>query len=712
MQSQDVLIALAQFVSRLEGICQDEHRRTRELIVKSQRRNGPSTNMEEITAGIEMLDVSRSKESKLRTFVRTDILKSLQFPKMTSRYENVFEAYPETFEWAFGDTITAQLPWSNLAKWLKEGDGVYWISGKAGSGKSTLMKRLLDDSRTRRYLEHWAQREPPHAAPLCLATFFFWNNGTLEQKSQLGMLRTLLFQVLSQHPDLLPVVFPARWARAYSIRINGKPNLDSPSWSLRECAAAFKALLQQSSVPLKICLLIDGLDECEGDHDDLVELCMNMTKTMSQNIKACLSSRPWVVFQDSFRTCSSLKLQDLTDGDIQYYVRDRLHRNSAFQSLMERDPESGSALMKEIEEKADGVFLWVRLVVKSLLDGIRNRDAMPDLLRRLRQTPRELEPLYQHLLSLIDPIYTEWASTAFELVRVARDLEVNPFGKFIKARGVQPLTLLAFHLAMNRDINTSNVEHITESSLSAGCQDTAVHISARCCGLLEMFQPRYETFGVPEQQSLVRFFHLTVREFFEKSTCWSRHRDNNGSNFELYFALLRSHALLIGTRHASRIPRFQYPLYGGGPTNDVEGIGYSAFVYAYHADIHADNQRTKQAHRDLLEYLGKIMKCYFSFWHDAVARRIRNKHIVWGDVLSEVFNLEQATARVDPNIQLSYLRIAKVHLSSGANPRLTVVCQGIGEISVLELLTKHLTSRFPNETATLLIELNRQLDSR
>lgn len=694
--------ALAQLVSRLEVIYQSGHRQTREAILRSQRGSDLSGDIMEITARVEMLDVSRTKESKLRTSVQTHVLKSLRFPEMTNRYENVLEAYPNTFEWAFRDSTKEQLPWNNLARWLKEGYGIYWISGKSGSGKSTLMKHVFDDTRTRQYLEYWAQKAAPHAAPLCLATFFFWNSGSFEQKSQGGMLRTLLCQVLDQYPDLLPVIFPERWARAYSRELSGTPH-NRLSWSLHECIEAFKALLQQSSVPLKVCLLIDGLDECNGDHDDLAELCKNMTKTESQGIKICLSSRPWVVFQDSFRTYPKLRLQDLTYGDIDHYVSDKFRRNTAFQRLMAREPDLAPALIKEIAHCADGVFLWVRLVVKSLLDGIRNRDAMPDLLRRLRQIPRELEPLYQHLLGLIDPIYMEWASAAFEIVRAARDLEVSPFGKSIGGKGVQPVTLLAFHLAMSRDINTSNVEHITETTLSTECQDTAVHITARCCGLLEISQLESMDGGIPGQQSLVQFFHLTVREFFEKRAGWPRLQgDKYSIEFEPHFALLRSHALLLGTQYSLR----------PGLLKDINNTAYSALIYAYHADIHADVQHTQQVQLELLAYVGRIVDQYFSFWHDTFVNRIRDKAMVWEDILSEVFRLGPNAAGADYDIQVSYLRIAKVLLSSGADPKVRPLCGGIGRISALELLQKHMKFGFPKEADSLLIELNRQLDSR
>jgi ATPase subunit of ABC transporter with duplicated ATPase domains len=165
---------LSQLLSRLESSNKDNHRQTRDTILecikeekqksieKCQRKKDgqavKDTDAEafEIISGIEMLNVSQSVEIKLRRAVHSEICQSLQYLEMTHRYEDVLEAYPETFEWAFHDPTEEQLLWSNLAYWLKQGDGIYWVNGKAGSGKSTFMKHLYDDTRTRRYLITWA----------------------------------------------------------------------------------------------------------------------------------------------------------------------------------------------------------------------------------------------------------------------------------------------------------------------------------------------------------------------------------------------------------------------------------------------------------------------------------------------------------------------------------------------------------------------------
>ena len=52
---------------------------------------------------------------------------------MWARYEDVEEAHKDIFRWIFGGGGC-----TDFAKFLVEDQGVYWISGKAASGKSSL----------------------------------------------------------------------------------------------------------------------------------------------------------------------------------------------------------------------------------------------------------------------------------------------------------------------------------------------------------------------------------------------------------------------------------------------------------------------------------------------------------------------------------------------------------------------------------------------
>lgn len=130
------------------------------------------------------------------------------------------------------------------------------------------------------------------------------------------------------------------------------------SWTLRRCILALGALLRQTAIPLKLCLLIDGLDEFEGgyegDHEELAELFKNISRSNTTNVKICVSSRPWVVFRESFKEFPTLQLEDLTYGDIELYVTDKFNSSSAFQRLLRQEPKSGPNLVREIVVRAPG----------------------------------------------------------------------------------------------------------------------------------------------------------------------------------------------------------------------------------------------------------------------------------------------------------------------------------------------------------------------
>ena len=71
----------------------------------------------------------------------TKILGLLHFRMINTRIQSMHEAHSGTFGWIFQPS-SANQSWSDFTKWLQDGEGVYWIKGKAGSGKSSLMKYM------------------------------------------------------------------------------------------------------------------------------------------------------------------------------------------------------------------------------------------------------------------------------------------------------------------------------------------------------------------------------------------------------------------------------------------------------------------------------------------------------------------------------------------------------------------------------------------
>lgn len=154
---------------------------------------------------------TRRSEKRLRGLVGKDLLASLQFETQRERYEGVVEAHERTFDWIYQENQNGENQWDSFVDWLTRGEGLYWINGKAGSGKSTLMRYICENRLTQNYLSIWAE-----GSKLYTAKFFFWNLGTRLQKSQIGLLRSLLYEILIQIPELIPIVFPEQWAGKYA----------------------------------------------------------------------------------------------------------------------------------------------------------------------------------------------------------------------------------------------------------------------------------------------------------------------------------------------------------------------------------------------------------------------------------------------------------------------------------------------------------------
>ncbi|PSN61495.1 hypothetical protein BS50DRAFT_152841 [Corynespora cassiicola Philippines] len=82
--------------------------------------------------------IVQSEMSGANMIASITLLESLVFEEMEYRYSSIREAHPKFFEHVLD---------SRIIPWLQSNELLFWISGKPGSGKSTLMKFLADDPR-------------------------------------------------------------------------------------------------------------------------------------------------------------------------------------------------------------------------------------------------------------------------------------------------------------------------------------------------------------------------------------------------------------------------------------------------------------------------------------------------------------------------------------------------------------------------------------
>jgi hypothetical protein len=278
----------------------------------------------------------------------------------------------------------------------------------------------------------------------------------------------MLYQMLRQCPDLIPQTFPSQWNTWTSGDIvHDQPVLHD--LKLTDLLAAFERIsshLVENKV--KFCFFVDGLDEYEGKPNDIIPLIE--TFTSSPNIKTCISSRPWNEFEKAFGHTNSRKLymEEFNRPDIERYVRDTLEKDVTYQKLQETD-YSTPDLVKEVVDAASGVFLWVFLVVQSLLDGLTNGDRIIDLQRRLRLLPKTLKEYFKSTFSNIDDFYLEQTAHMFLITLAAQKI----------------LPLLTYWFIGQVDPGFSGVQPLSMGNANSRLESVHKRLNACSKGLLE-----------------------------------------------------------------------------------------------------------------------------------------------------------------------------------------------------------------------------------
>ncbi|KAK4097349.1 hypothetical protein N658DRAFT_293023 [Parathielavia hyrcaniae] len=491
--------------------------------------------------------LSNNARAGSQIFVSLRLLKTLRFNSMSFRYSKVAGAHNNTFQWMFHNTFK---------HWLTSEHPIFWISGKPGSGKSTLMKFLVDHDDIPRYLAHQAG-----GSKVVIASYFFWINGTEMQKSQEGLLRSLLYDLLRQEPHLIRFTFPDQ-AQLLDM---GYTEDQLPPWERHQLLASFRRLLHRGITGSRVCIFIDGLDEYEGEHEELIQIVRDMAHA---RVKLCISSRPWNIFEHAFGNdvVHKLYLEQFNRPDIELYVRDKLQSRPDFQVVRARHLEA-DRLILEIIDKAQGVFLWVYLVVRSLIQGLLNWDRIEDLQRRLRAFPSDLDDFFSHILESLDGAYR---------VQTARLFQVS-------LAAPRPLSLLNYWYIDMDEVDEHFLSRMSNlalypQELAARQGEMGKRLNGRFKGLLEVTTlPNAE----PPYCHRVDFLHRTVKDFLRTTAVqkqlvvWSMLQRQDSfveygqpppqtTKFDPYRTLCKSSLAML----KSAPVRYGY-LRGPGPTKDL-----------------------------------------------------------------------------------------------------------------------------------------------
>lgn len=199
-----------------------------------------------------------------------------------------------------------------IKEWTTSPHGkcIFWLQGMAGTGKSTISRTVARSLKQENLL----------------GASFFFRRGEEDRGSAIKLFTTLARRLLTGVPGLIPGVRSA---------LSDEP--DIAAMSLKE---QFDKLLLRPLLSLKsahgqiqtVIIVIDALDECEGDKDIqlILQLLPQLQKSTATRVRVFLTSRPELPINQGFLKITEhehLILQDIpeavTHGDISLFLNAR-----------------------------------------------------------------------------------------------------------------------------------------------------------------------------------------------------------------------------------------------------------------------------------------------------------------------------------------------------------------------------------------------------
>ncbi|GKU21015.1 unnamed protein product [Fusarium langsethiae] len=289
--------SLKTFISRIaEGhnkmvhLWRDEGQTTREHVTNEATRAVDSVNAH-ITTQAENREIRDATSAQQQRF-----LKSFKFEVMNERmnaitdpedacFDRILESFEKTVHGKIESSTVTMKPytsseeidrlWHSFADWLQSNGQLFWIQGKPGSGKSTLVKYIASKEVTQTLLNQWN----PKTRTLL---HFFWKIGTSLQNDIKGLYCSLLHQLLDGRDELASSTmgsFPiSNFKESYH------------DWSVPELHSILLKVLELATDTEHLCIFIDGLDEFVGECGQEIIMQILSDFKRFKKVKICVTS--------------------------------------------------------------------------------------------------------------------------------------------------------------------------------------------------------------------------------------------------------------------------------------------------------------------------------------------------------------------------------------------------------------------------------------
>ena len=213
-----------------------------------------------------------------------------------------------------------------------------------------------------------------------------------------------------------------------------------------------------------------------------------------------------------------LRMQDLTSADMAHFVDAKLDGNRGFLELKRIFPTEATQIVTDVVAKAEGVFLWVSIVVRSLLEALTEGDGLSDLRTIVDQLPSDIALLYDAI----------WARIGGRNMVASAKL-LTTFKAVQGALNYITLWLADENQPLEYDIRTLSTEG------RAGVREIMKRrLDSRTRGILEI-----------STSGNIDFLHRTARDWILQPRIWEGIRSEVPEDFDPYLQLLRAETIQI-----------------------------------------------------------------------------------------------------------------------------------------------------------------------
>ncbi|KAG9245804.1 hypothetical protein BJ878DRAFT_333472 [Calycina marina] len=392
----------------------------------------------------------------------------------------------------------------NLVEWLKGGGDLFRIKGKTGSGKSTLMKYLLTHQNTQKYLNMYQGN-----SKVCAYFFHELSELATQQESSItGLLHSILSQLLELFPPFADTILPLY--QKYK-SLHG----DNVAWPVNLLKGALNQMSHETSVTGNLCLFIDGFDECRGNRHEHLEFLIEWTRLMAKTslkVKICLASCD---LPELASLNANLVLHQWTKPGITDFVKKEL--TGAMQHTISMDLKDHgiviSKLVQKVVNKADGVFVWAKLVVEDLVLGLKAGEDEAALEHRLSNLPQHLKDLYAHMISKIPDANLHIAFKYFQLLlRAPGDTCTMNFLQFLMASQIPEKAIDSSQPFPERYF----LPHNSEPAILEKLGVMREHLKEICGNLIQIQPRRHASYRwQATRRENVTFIHLSFKDYIK-----------------------------------------------------------------------------------------------------------------------------------------------------------------------------------------------------